>query len=70
LHYGDTKRFFRQSGEATLCAFWAFGATYVVSFRVDKVKWMRVAPEVEREGLDIPEFAIKAYPEDPAIAAE
>jgi hypothetical protein len=25
---------------------------------------MRVAPEVELEGLDIPEFGLKGYPED------
>jgi len=28
------------------------------------VKSMRVAPEVEEEGLDVPEFGMSAYPED------
>jgi hypothetical protein len=31
---------------------------------------MRVAPEVELEGLDVPEFGLKAYPEDAALTAE
>ncbi len=30
---------------------------------------MRVAPEVELEGLDIPEFGLSGYPED-LITAE
>jgi Amt family ammonium transporter len=70
LLYGDTKQFFCQLGGATLCALWAFGATFVVFTVVNKVKSMRVAPEVELEGLDIPEFGMKAYPEDPMVAAE
>jgi hypothetical protein len=31
---------------------------------------MRVPPEVELEGLDIPEFGMKAYPEDAVVAHE
>jgi hypothetical protein len=32
---------------------------------------MRVTPEVEQEGLDVPEFGMSAYPEeDTAVAAE
>jgi len=70
LLYGDTKQFFCQLGGATLCAFWAFGATYAVFFVVNKVKSMRVAPEVELDGLDIPEYGMSAYPEDAVVATE
>jgi len=31
---------------------------------------MRVAPEVELEGLDIPEFGLKSYPEDATVTME
>lgn len=43
---------------------WAFGATYAVFWTVNKVRCMRVEPEVEVEGLDMPEFGMPAYPED------
>jgi Amt family ammonium transporter len=70
LLHGDTRQFFCQLGGATLCALWAFGATYVVFFVVNKVKSMRVAPDVEREGLDVPEFGMHAYPEDAVVTVE
>ena len=31
---------------------------------------MRVSPEVELEGLDVPEFGVLAYPEDALVPAE
>src|ERR1700678_2064650 len=70
LLYGDTRQFFCQLGGATLCALWAFGATYVVFSAVNKFKSMRVPAEVELEGLDVPEFGMKAYPEDALVAHE
>src|SRR5216684_3946157 len=70
LLHGDTRQFISQLFGATLCAAWAFGATYAVFWVVNKVKNMRVAPEVELEGLDVPEFGLKAYPEDAALTAE
>jgi Amt family ammonium transporter len=47
-----------------LYAAWAFGATFVVFWCVNKMKSMRVTPEVEAEGLDVPEFGMPGYPED------
>jgi hypothetical protein len=32
---------------------------------VNKVKSKRVAPEIEVEGLDVPQFGHLGYPEDP-----
>jgi ammonia channel protein AmtB len=37
---------------------------------VNKIKSMRVSPEVERDGLDIPEFGMSAYPEDAVVTAD
>lgn len=54
---------------ATLCALWAFGATFAVFAVVNKIKSMRVDAEVEAEGLDVPEFGLHCYPED-AVGAE
>lgn len=70
LLHGDTRQFLCQLFGATLCAVWAFGTTYAVFWVVDKVKSMRVAPEVELEGLDIPEFGLKGYPEDAVVTME
>jgi Amt family ammonium transporter len=70
LLHGDTHQFLVQLGGATLCAVWAFGATFAVFTVVNKVKSMRVTREVEQEGLDVPEFGMPAYPEDIAVAAE
>ena len=70
LLHGDTRQFLCQLGGATLCAIWAFGATFAVFTVVNKVKSMRVKPEVEEEGLDVPEFGMSAYPEDTAVGVE
>ena len=62
--------FLCQLAGATLCAIWAFGATFLVFSTVNKIKSMRVPPEVERDGLDIPEFGMSAYPEDAVVTAD
>ncbi len=70
LIHGDTRQFLCQLMGATLCAVWAFGGTYVVFAAVNKIKSMRVSPESELEGLDVPEFGLKSYPEDAAVTME
>ena len=69
LLYGDTRQFLCQLGGATLCVLWAFGMTYAVFKAVNAFKSMRVPPEVEVEGLDIPEFGLSGYPEDALVPA-
>src|ERR1700684_870616 len=69
LIHGDTRQFLCQLMGATLYAIWAFGATYVVFWCVNRAKSMRVAPEVEEEGLDVPEFGVPGYPEDAVVPA-
>jgi Amt family ammonium transporter len=70
LLYGDTKQFLVQVMGAVICAAWAFGATFIVFKVVNAVKSMRVSKEVEREGLDVPEFGLQGYPEDVVHASE
>jgi len=70
LLYGDSSQFLCQLFGASLCALWAFGGTYIVFKTVNAFKSMRVSPEVEREGLDVPEFGLHAYPEDALVTRE
>jgi Amt family ammonium transporter len=65
LLYGDKRQFYCQLLGATVCALWAFGATYAVFKVVNAVNSMRVSQDEEFEGLDEPEFGSLAYPEDP-----
>ncbi|MGA2537044.1 MAG: ammonium transporter [Terracidiphilus sp.] len=67
LLHGDVRQFWMQLAGATLCAAWAFGATYLVFAIVNKFKSIRVTEEVEQEGLDVPEFGMSAYPEDALV---
>ena len=69
LLYGDTKQFVCQLMGAAICAAWAFGSTFALFKMVNAVKSMRVAPEVEQEGLDVPEFGLPGYPEDAVHSA-
>ena len=70
LLHGDKSQFICQLFGATLCAAYAFGGTYAVFSVVNAITPMRVSPEVELEGLDIPQFGGLAYPEDALAAAE
>ena len=65
LIHGDISQFWMQLGGATLLALWAFGGTFVVFKAVNAFRSMRVTREVELQGLDVPEFGMLAYPEDP-----
>jgi Amt family ammonium transporter len=67
LIHGDIRQFWVQLMGASLYAVWAFGATFVVFGIVNKVKSMRVSPESEEEGLDVPEFGMPGYPEDAVV---
>src|SRR6202166_4139540 len=69
LLHGDTRQFLCQLMGATLYAAWAFGLHYAVFWCVNKVKSMRVTPEAEEEGLDVPEFGMTGYPEDAVVTS-
>ena len=69
LLHGDTRQFLCQLFGATICIAWAFCSTYAVFWTVNRVRSMRVAPDAEIEGLDMPEFGMPAYPEDAVVPA-
>ena len=62
LLYGDTSQFLMQLGGATLCAIYAFGFTFIVFKVVNAIRSIRVSPDEELEGLDVPQFGMEAYP--------
>ena len=67
---GDSRQFICQLMGATLCVVWAFGATFIAFKIVNSIQPMRVAPEVERAGLDGPAFGLLGYPEGALHATE
>jgi ammonium transporter, Amt family len=70
LLYGDSSQLTVQVLGALICAAWAFGATFIVFKVVNAIKSMRVAKDVEQQGLDVPEFGLPCYPEDAVHATE
>ncbi len=68
LLHGDVTQFLVQLGGATLMVVYAFGFTFLVFKIVNAIRSMRVSEEVEREGLDVPEFGLQAYPEGEMVA--
>jgi Amt family ammonium transporter len=63
LFYGDGGQFIAQVFHVVVGFLWAWGITWII-FSVAK-RWMqlRVSPEAEIEGLDVPEFGALCYPD-------
>ena len=49
---------------------WGFGVSFVFFKMLDKVWGIRIAPEAELEGLDIPEMGVLAYPDQQLVRGE
>jgi ammonium transporter, Amt family len=63
LLYGDAGQFFAQVIGPMTNLLFIFGASWLFFKALDAVMGLRVAPEVEIEGLDIPEMGALAYPD-------
>ncbi|BCV21454.1 ammonium transporter [Moorella sp. Hama-1] len=63
LFYGDPTQFVAQLINMVVVFIWGFGASYVFYKVLDRVMGIRVKPEAEDEGLDIPEIGALAYPD-------
>jgi Amt family ammonium transporter len=63
LLYGDPSQLAAQAVGTITCVVWVFTLFYAFFKVVDAVMGNRVAPEVELEGLDIPEMGALAYPD-------
>lgn len=64
LFYGDPGQFFAELIGGIVCFVVVFGLMYTFFKICDKLMGIRVSPEDELEGLDIPEMGVKGY-EDP-----
>src|SRR4030095_13618421 len=63
LFYGGASQFVAQVIGTTTCFVFIFSASWVFFKVYDLVFGMRVSPEVELEGLDVPEMGVHGYPE-------
>ena len=70
LLYGNVGQFVAQVVGAVVAFVWAFGASWIFFKILDRFVKMRVSPEVELAGLDIPEMGMGGYIPDelPATA--
>lgn len=70
LFYGDATQLAAQLVAVAVLIVWGFGVSYLFFKLLDKVWGIRIAPEAELEGLDVPEMGVLAYPDNPLIRGE
>ena len=70
LFYGDASQLLAQLIAIAVLFVWGFGVSFLWFKLLDKVWGLRVSPETELEGLDIPEMGVLAYPDNQLIRSE
>lgn len=70
LFFGDASQLAAQLIAAAVLFIWGFGVSFAFYKVLDKVWGLRVKPEDELEGLDIPEMGALAYPDSQLIRSE
>jgi Amt family ammonium transporter len=63
LFYGGASQFVAQVIGTATCFVFIFGISWAFFKVLDLVMGIRVSPEVELEGLDVPEMGVHGYPE-------
>jgi ammonium transporter, Amt family len=63
LFYGDVGQLGAQMFHVVIGFIWAWGITWLIFSIAKNFMKIRVSPEVELEGLDVPEFGVLAYPD-------
>ena len=63
LFYGDAGQLVAQLFHVVIGFAWAWGAMWLIFAVVKRFVQIRVSPEVEIQGLDVPEFGVLAYPD-------
>jgi len=63
LFYGDGGQLVAQCFHVVVGFIWAWGVTWVIFKIAKNFMQIRVSPEVEIQGLDVPEFGVLAYPD-------
>ncbi len=70
LFYGDASQLWAQLVAVAVLAVWGFGVSFLFLKGLDKVWGLRVKPEDELEGLDVPEMGVPAYPDTQLVRNE
>lgn len=70
LFYGDSSQLVAQLIAVLVLFIWGFGVSYIFFIALDKFWGLRVNPEDELAGLDIPEMGVLAYPDSPLMVSE
>lgn len=63
LFFGDASQLVAQLISIAVVIVWGFGVSFIFFKVLDKIVPMRVPPEEELEGLDVPQIGAYAYPE-------
>jgi Amt family ammonium transporter len=63
LFYGDPSQLVAQLIGVAVLLVWAFGLSWVFFKVQDRIQGIRVSPEAELAGLDVPLMGVAAYPE-------
>jgi Amt family ammonium transporter len=63
LFFGNPSQLIAQLIAVVVLFVWGFGVSYVFISILDKVWGIRVSPEAELNGLDIPEMGVSGYPD-------
>jgi len=67
LFYGDAGQLLAQLIAVGVLIVWGFGFSFLFYKFLDKVWGLRVSPEDELDGLDIPEMGVLAYPDNQLV---
>jgi Amt family ammonium transporter len=70
LFYGDASQLLAQLIAIGVLLVWGLGVSFLFFKLLDKVWGLRVAPEDELEGLDVPEMGVLAYPDQQMVRTE
>ena len=70
IFFGDASQLLAQLIAVAVLVIWGFGVSYLFFKILDKVWGLRVKPEDELNGLDIPEMGVLAYPDSQLIRSE
>jgi len=63
LFYGDVGQVWAQIAHVLVGFVWAWGVTWIIFSVAKRFIQLRVSPEVEIQGLDVPEFGVLCYPD-------
>ena len=63
LFYGDGGQLVAQLFHVVVGFVWAWGITWIIFSIAKRFIQLRVSPEAEIQGLDVPEFGVLAYPD-------